>query len=298
MIDDRRSRFLAGRIHRRTDVQTRKLIDSYKGDLDFEDKESLLISVEAWNYVVGANIEPRRVFAHPVMLRDLPRTSLYYRGLCLLSQKQVGQMATDVKAWEDGTRRTPVAVDKARRVCCVYNATISSIIEGTANWAIEDGYRNIVAAIGIGLDGSWRNNIGKDAENLVQTQIVDWLVSCELLEKQHKRTYWLSKGITMEFGSEPDILFRDSNRKCVATIEIKGGTDPAGALERLGAVRKSFAEMPPQCQRILVAGVVTEEMQHRLEQMAVQSFLLDDLLDAEGWRVFCEELFHYTLRIV
>ncbi len=63
----------------------------------------------------------------------------------------------------------------------------------------------------------------------------------------------------MKFGAEPDIDFTRDNR-LVATIEVKGGCDPAGALERLGAMTKSFAETPSGCVNFLVAGVITPEM--------------------------------------
>ena len=106
----------------------------------------------------------------------------------------------------------------------------------------------------------------------------------------------------MRYGSEPDILFRQELSgvvRDVATIEIKGGKDPAGALERLGAMQKSFEATPPNCVNMLIAGVVTDEMQSRLEQMGVEKvFLLDDLShDGASWSEFVNEVFHYTIRI-
>ena len=103
----------------------------------------------------------------------------------------------------------------------------------------------------------------------------------------------------MRFGSEPDILF-ERNEQTIATIEIKGGKDPAGALERLGAMQKSFDATPPGCVNILVAGVVTSEMQHRLSQIGVvKVFLLDDLAhDGEPWEIFTTEVFHHVVRVM
>ncbi len=85
----------------------------------------------------------------------------------------------------------------------------------------------------------------------------------------------------------------------MATIEIKGGKDPAGALERLGAMQKSFEETPPGCVNMLIAGVITSEMKSRLENMGVSRvFLLDDLAhDGRDWIDFLNEVFHYTVRI-
>ena len=107
----------------------------------------------------------------------------------------------------------------------------------------------------------------------------------------------------MTYGSDPDILFtqkkRDQKKRDIATIEIKGGTDPAGALERLGAMQKSFDATPAGCQNILIAGVVTPEMRSRLEQIGIiKVFILDDLLNDAEWNAFTNEVFHYILRIV
>ncbi len=106
----------------------------------------------------------------------------------------------------------------------------------------------------------------------------------------------------MRYGSEPDILFQHTESgvdRVVATIEIKGGKDPAGALERLGAVQKSFEATPPGCTNILVAGVITAEMDSRLNQMGIAKiFRLDDLAhEGEVWIDFLNEVFHYTIRI-
>ena len=114
--------------------------------------------------------------------------------------------------------------------------------------------------------------------------------------------FQLPNGYSMRYGSEPDIFFQQDisgSRREAATIEIKGGKDPAGALERLGAVQKSFKATPPNSVNILIAGVVAPEMRARLDQMGVvKVFLLDDLShDGDRWTDFLNEVFHYTVRI-
>ena len=189
-------------------------------------------------------------------------------------------------------------------VAQLYNAVVSSIIEGATNWTLENGYRNIVANMGIGLDGTFRNIIGQDAENLVKTRIRKWLIGQDLTEDSggDATEFHLPNGYSMRFGSEPDVQFRqqrDGTQREVATIEIKGGKDPAGALERLGAMQRSFEATPPDCVNFLVAGVITPEMQSRLDAMGnVKVFFLDDLAhDGAIWFDFLNELFHYTVRI-
>ena len=112
----------------------------------------------------------------------------------------------------------------------------------------------------------------------------------------------LPGGYSMRYGSEPDIQFQltaNDETSLVATIEIKGGKDAAGALERLRAVQKSFEETPPNCVNMLIAGIITPEMALRLDTMGVgRRYLLDDLVrDGEPWVGFLNEVFHHTVRI-
>ena len=108
----------------------------------------------------------------------------------------------------------------------------------------------------------------------------------------------------MVYSSEPDIYFErkedNDSWEVVSTIEVKGGTDPAGALERLGAVKKSFDKTPTRAKNFLIVGVVTEEMRNQLDQMQIEKFfiLFETLyLDAK-WAEFINEVFYHTLRLL
>ena len=55
----------------------------------------------------------------------------------------------------------------------------------------------------------------------------------------------------------------------LGVIEVKGGNDPAGALERYGAAKKSFEETlrsTPSAKTLLVASCITPEVQNRIDQ--------------------------------
>ncbi len=299
-----RSTLISERIRQRTDQDLRDLIVDFATELDFRPLDDLMISEQAWEHVIGCGIDPKLVFAHPVVLRAHPSTSQYYRGIALLPQKRVADIAVPVSSWEDGSRKSRISDGQSVRVARLYNAVISSIIEGTTDWTLENGYRNLIANMGIGLDGTFRNIIGRDAEDLVRTRIKNWLDRHGLIVKRNEQgtEFELPRGYSMRFGSEPDILFQhqvSEGMRAAATIEIKGGKDPAGALERLGAMQKSFEDTPADCVNFLVAGVVTPEMRARLNQMGVvKVFLLDDIAhDGEAWTEFINEVFHYTVRI-
>ncbi len=299
-----RSALISERIRQRTDVALRELISEFDEELSFRPLDEFMISEQAWRYIKTSDIDPKFVFAHPELLRALPQVSQYYRGIALLPQKRVSDLAVSVASWESGTRKTPIGETQSKEVARLYNAVISSIIEGATNWTLENGYRNIIATMGIGLDGTFRNIIGQDAEELIRTRILNWLEAQQLIcnHNADSTEFSLPLGYSMRYGSEPDVLFRHSENgieRTVATIEIKGGKDPAGALERLGAMQKSFEATPPNCVNILIAGVVTNEMKARLAGLGVEKvFLLDSLAhDGESWVDFLNEVFHYTVRI-
>ena len=80
------------------------------------------------------------------------------------------------------------------------------------------------------------------------------------------------------FSTEPDIIFIDKSGKPIAVIEIKGGTDPAGALERLGAIKKSFEQARrenPDVVTILSVSCITQEMGTRLTDDKLIDFIFN-----------------------
>ena len=107
------------------DKAQRRIIEGFKGELEFTPLDTLMISAAAWDHVAALGVAPQVVFAHSDILRAHPTTSLYYRGMSLLSQKRVGQAAVSVNTWEDGTRRAPLRHDAAPKIARLYNAMIS-----------------------------------------------------------------------------------------------------------------------------------------------------------------------------
>ena len=188
-VDDakKRSAIIAERIRKRTDTRLQGLIAEFKQPLSFSSSDNLMISPAAWSHVQSSGMEPKQVFAHPDLLLQHPETSEYYRGIALLSRKRVSAIATSVDSWEDAERRSHVNEEKCREVARLYNTVISSIIEGATDWTLENGYRNIVANMGITLDGAIRNLIGQDAENIVKERILKWLGDQGLIIKRDNR---------------------------------------------------------------------------------------------------------------
>ena len=309
-LNDARQRALliSERIRGRSDLEARQAINEYHKHLAYADRlEDLAIAPEAWQHIIEARIDPKLVFAHPDLLRAYPQTSLHYRGIATLSLKRVQSMANQVKSWEDGTLRRGPTQQRCEALARTYNAVISVIITGTDGWTLENGYRNVLATIGITEDGSLRNMVGQEGEAAVKDRISEWLADNQEIATHPEGNFTFldnNRTLRMIYGSEPDISFEslDENGawQIVATVEIKSGTDPAGALERLGAIQKSFDETPVRSRNFAVLGVVTPEMRRRLNEMQVaRDFLLYRILNhSESWDEFVREIFHHTLRII
>ncbi|PYJ70636.1 MAG: hypothetical protein DME76_04885 [Verrucomicrobia bacterium] len=152
--------------------------------------------------------------------------------------------------------------------------------------------------MGISIDGSMRNKVGAVGEDRIRRMILEWLIANDLvikpslkrddLPEQLPGEIQLKRGVTMRFSSEPDIAFEQ--RSIVkATVEIKGGVDPAGTLERYGAAKKSFEHAvarSPQCRNFYIGGVLTKELQRRIaaDRLVEKTYSLIDLLKDENVR--------------
>jgi len=108
----------------------------------------------------------------------------------------------------------------------------------------------------------------------------------------------------MIFSSEPDVSFkREADGLLLCTVEIKGGTDPAGALERYGAGKKSLEAAlreNPKCKNFFLSAVFTPEMTNRIDadRLIEKSYSIVDLIEDQSVRdEFFSELFVYTLRL-
>ena len=314
-----RSQDLTRTLQRRLDVEARLAVASLASQFRFTEQiEAYLISQRAWDHVRGLYLNSASVFCHPEMLVQEPFVSLYYRGISGLSRKEVQEQAVSIVNWEREPsvrqRKSRVATESARQVAGLYNSFISSIIENTTDWTLENGYRTMIASIGISFDGTIRNRMGELPEQRVRSLLLRYTFDNGLLtDPQYEDVnaiptappsgrYWLTGDLVMAFRSEPDVAFY-LGESPQATIEIKGGIDPAGALERLGAAEKSAQaaiESNPRCKNFLIAGVITTEMRRRLDQdrLFEKDFLLIELLSSETQQEeFFDEVFNHALRI-
>ncbi len=297
-------------LQKRKDIQAINLIKKFSDNLTWKPISNLLIENSVWKYEVEKqDYDPKLVFCHPQVLMYNPATSLYYRGLCSLSLKAVKDYFGAVESLESGTN-IHLDSEKALKMARTYNTFICSIIKNSTDWTLENGNRTIIATLGITLDGSMRNKVGGIAEERIRTLIVDWLSERDLILEPKKINHesipskcTLRKNIIMRFGSEPDISFLKDD-VLLAVVEIKGGIDPAGALERYGAATKSFQHsihVSPLCRNFYLGAVLTPELERRIstDRLVEKTFNIIEILDdPEKRQHFFNELFHHTLRLI
>jgi hypothetical protein len=239
-----------------------------------------------------------------------PFTSFYYRGLSGLSIKAAKDYFGSIENLENPATKVRLGDGKARIMAQTYNTFVCSIIKNSTDWTLEDGRRTIIATLGITLDGIMRNKVGEIAEERIKHILVEWLRSKDLIAKPKSRSgieaarrYVLKRGVVMQFGSEPDVSFADE-QVLLAVLEIKGGIDPAGALERYGAARKSFEHAMQQsakCKNFYLGGVFTPELLRRMnsDRLVEKSFnIIEILQNSDAREDFFHEIFHHTLRLL
>lgn len=309
-----RSLLIVTALQERHDLRVVRIIKSFSKDLIWDTLDDLMIDPEVWDYAIEKRrFEPKLVFCHPDILLDHPETSFYYRGLCGLSIKAAKEYIGAIENLEAGNVRARIDKNKSLRMARTYNTFICTIISNSFDWTLENGRRTIIATLGITLDGTMRNRIGDIAEQRVRAIVLDYVFKQSLLVNPRgslqellqapEQHFELKNDIGMAFGSEPDISFTREER-LLAVVEVKGGTDPAGALERYGAATKSFqhsVNVSPQCQNFFLSAVFTKELTSRISQdrLVNKSFNIVDLLHDKTYRrEFLNELFHHTLRLV
>jgi hypothetical protein len=264
---------------------------------NWDERESWGIGEDAFAYVKGhLDLRLIQVFCHPKLLRERPALLAYYRNIAALSQKAVRYLTNiDIKKHEEEKVNGHLLTEpQALILARLFNTHISLIIDSSIESLSKDELQGLLlTSTGAQIDGSWRNKIGEEAEKIVQRLLVKEAKERDLLlafipitgpavvlydpaqldehlgHIEHYRGINLTNQTSILFSSEPDISLLNKQGSTVGVIEVKGGADPAGALERYGAAKKSFEESRRDnagVKTILVASCITSEVQTRIQQ--------------------------------
>ena len=264
---------------------------------NWDERANWGIGEDAFTYISKHDqLKLVQVFCHPRLLREYPTLLAYYRNIAALSQKSVGYLVgIDVKKYEANLDNTiTLPSQDVFTLARLFNEHITLIIDSSIeNFTAEELNALLLTSTGAQIDGAWRNAIGDEAEKVVQRLLVkeavqrDLLVAFisrvgteierydyEIFEVQLRdigkyRGIQLSNQTSILFSSEPDITLMGKSGLPWGIIEVKGGTDPAGALERYGAAKKSFENTrkdAPEAKTILIASCMTHEAIERISR--------------------------------
>lgn len=265
-----------------------KLVKQAK-NYSWEDKKYWNITHNAWDLIDKQKIDFLRIFCHPKVLVEHPKLISYYRNVAAIPLKGVQYLAFNITDYESG-KKAEISYQNAMILSKLFNTHISAIVESTLKISIHNINSLMFSSAGATVDGSWRNKIGEEAEKMVKSYILRACLNNNtifaMIDKNNSPVDFdpsydymanidIFKGIklinkkSILFSSEPDVSIIDKTGKPLSVIEVKGGTDPAGALERLGAIKKSFDQARHEnskVETILVVSCITDEMGKRLKK--------------------------------
>lgn len=293
----------------------------FANEYDWTKRAEWGIGDDAFDFISGSEMLVLQVFAHPKVLREHPNLIAYYRNLAVLSQKAVSQLARiNVKPYEAPRETGRQLVEaNAMTLARLFNEHITLIINSSVHtFSSSEVSGLILASTGAQIDGSWRNSVGDEAEKVVQRLLVKEALERDILRALLPRSigaapirfdpsmieeqltnirrykgFMLINGTSFLFSSDPDVSLINQTGNTVAVVEVKGGVDPAGALERYGAAKKSFAETP-NATTILVASCITPEVEQRIKQdpaISIYYNLMQILGDDAIYQNFADRVF-------
>lgn len=289
-------------------MKVKKFVKIEGDKLDWSKRTEWNVSEDAWNIIQESGISPALVFIHPKVLKLNPSFLKFYRSIAMLPQKGLGAISkvSNIDPIEkdkiDAGRIKAENITKLTKAINEVLSVVVTIASGLNEKRLEG---MMFATAGTNIDGSWRNQIGAEGERVIRTIILNGLLhynevtsfidkannTVEISSSEAKKftedidlvkTINLSNGYSVYFSSEPDVTMYNPEGDIVGIIEIKAGLDPAGALERLGAMFKSFentlAEYPDAV-TILVASCITKEVDNRLNASMVvrQKYITTDI---------------------
>jgi hypothetical protein len=233
-----KSLFFHQKLHEWGLLEVARAIEAFDGSRVEWNLQDLCISEHAWNRVIHGGIAPVRVFAHPAVLQLIARSVGYYRMLAMVSQKSMKNVGLDTEPYEQSKAPDEeVALRLARHLNRIICRVVETETDPRINAREIDLWRGMAA--GSQAQGAWQNAKGSEYETVVRQLLTARLVARDLVDLQDVSQLILRDGRKVIFGADPDIaMVREST--VLAAVEVKGGIDPAGAHERLGASIKTL----------------------------------------------------------
>lgn len=107
-------------------------IRDFRQRLRWKPLQQFLIDTHVWDYTTRRRgYEPRLIFCHPDLLREIPSASLYYRRLAGLSLKDAMKRCHRIGALEKEALPADAEAKTAEEVAKLYNAVLCAVIKDT-----------------------------------------------------------------------------------------------------------------------------------------------------------------------
>lgn len=288
-----KSEFFHQKLHEWGLLEIAYELEGIKGEDLGWNLKGLNITKKAWNRVIHRGIKPIRVFTPPEVLKQNPKRISYYRMLAMVSQKSMSRVGLSINKYEEG--RSFLNDDAALEISRHLNKIVSILIEHDEK--IDDREFDLWRGMAAGsqAQGSWQNTKGDRAEvvlkELIERRVREKELVLEEIPHGKGKAIKLKKGRLLTLGSEPDIGIYKNNLIQIA-VEIKGGIDPAGVLERFGAALKSLRrgkqENPNSITILIMQGVsLTPKAKEEIGKSKTiidRFFEIEDVIGDEGVR--------------
>jgi len=295
--------------------QASATIEAIGSSLDWKNASELNVNGELVARLAIPEDRLAHYYCHPSVLISNPIVLNYYRCISTFSQKGLKTVSrvSNVERIEAGK---PCSQDQAKALAQAINRNLN-LIYGSIGTSDKHRESLMYATAGTTIDGGWRNAIGAEGERVVKTMLLKFLLVKKEIKAVVRRSgqvvdvsaideKWIEANTSdlqtaictnssqLRFGSEPDLKCVAADGGTTAGIEVKAGLDPAGALERLGAMLKSFEHVLAEetsAETILIASCITDEVQKRLNatRNVGRVFILTEVLNntkGQGTR-FC-----------
>jgi hypothetical protein len=259
-------------------------------------------SAEIIRKLSSAKIHISQAYCHPNIIQSDPRRILYYRNIVGLTQKALSKLAVPTREFENG-QKGELSTLQAEKISVTVNNVATELIRNDPAFKEKDLLPNFIASLGVTLDGSWRNIVGEKATKEVKKLFLSYLKTGRLLKSSTRNTFNLKNQYAIKFASDPDVGIYSKEKSLIVAIEIKGGIDSAGALERYGAARKSFDKAKSlniRCHTIYLASCITDAVKARINNDGLVSEiqdLLEVLSSPQKAKKFLDGLFIHIVRI-
>jgi hypothetical protein len=274
----------------RIELLAKEAMDLDDRRLDWGDRPALGLTDDAMDKVRKERVSLTFAFCHPELLALRPHLLLWYRGLAMMSRKE---LPGDIRGPEE--KGKGMGSERARLLCQLLNRHICAVL--AAGPVSVEALKGVVySTAGATLQGKWGNKVGK-IQVVFEEFVLDQLAALRQLSEVRTKDGWMKwsvdavrdlhvlnarlvNGCFVEFGSNPDVAVYDreepEGRTILYAVEVKGGTDESNAYYRLADAAETLQRsrhVNEHCFTVMVSESITAPVQELLAKEPYRSLV-------------------------